>query len=495
MMTKTQRKPFRLSRWLSTSLAVSLTATLCVHSSYGQTSTLTYENWAQGFFTHNCLGCHHSSLKGDERFGAPADINFETLDQIKQWAFEISDQATGDDPKMPPTGVVWWWDRVSLQEWLQAGMPGEADSLHSVELHAKENSLSYKEERFHFSGPLEDYPNIREIEFGHWWEEHYEGLRTWRNVYVHLNADGSVSIAGREWETRNDDWSIQRYRRIEYDPYIPLLNVDPENFGQTWQQTVSVRERRWNGWTGGNPVYDQTTQETWRSTNAGLEQIDNGVIRPPTTLKMVLNNLTADVTETYWFEKGMGIMRREIDAPSDTYIREVTREMNIVTREYPLYGPFMVESASEEYLPLYSRWWDGEGDNWGYDYDFEIQKVAIVENENGSVPTPTNTLAPDPTDTYVHEDPTATPFPSGLPQQKPTFTPTQAGPGATATATPTGTPTDMEVGPTATNTLGSEPTSTVDSSSPASYDHNGDRRVDMKDLLMFLAHWQEEMEN
>lgn len=471
-----------------------------VGTSHSQTTNLTYENWAQGFITHNCLGCHHSELSGYERFGAPEEINFDTLEKIKDWAFEIADQATGDNPQMPPTGVVWWWDRLSLEEWLMAGMPGESDSLEPVELQPKEFSLSYETERFYFSGPIEEYPNIRAVEFGHYWEEEYEGLRTWRNVYFHLNPDGSVSIAGREWESHNDDWSVQRYHLIEYTPYIPVLGANPENFGETWQQTVSVRERKWNGWRGGTPVFDSTTQETWRSTNGGLEKIDNGVIRPPMTLKIVLANLTADVTETYWFEKGMGIMRREIDSPSDTYIREVTREMNIVTREYPLYGPFIVESASEEYLPLYSRWWDGQGDNWGYDYEFEIQKVAILRDETGEVPAPTNTLAPDPTDTYAYEDPTATPFPSGLPVQQPTFTPTDTPGGPTATPTrtsdPTATPTPTEPGtiPTATDTPAEGPSPTLDPVSPAAFDHNRDLRVDIKDLLMFLQHWQETME-
>ncbi len=442
---------------------------------FGQTTNLTYENWAQGFITHNCLGCHHSKLTGIERFGAPAGVDFDTLEKVKDWAFEIADHATGDDPDMPPTGVVWWWDRISLEEWLLAGMPGTHDSLHPSETQPKEVSFSYENVHFYFSGPLEDHPNIREVEFGPYWEEEYDGVRTWRRVYVYLEGDGSVSLAGRGWESHNDDWSYQWHRLIEYTPRVPLLGADPENFGPPRQMTVAAREQNWDGWWGGEPVSDKTTQESWRISSGGIEEIDNGVIRPPVALKMILANLTKDTTETFWFEKGMGIMRREVDAPSDTYIREVTREMNVVTREYPLYGPFEVESASQEYLPLYSRWWDGQGNNWGYDYDFEIQKVAIVEDENGAVPTPTHTLSPDPTNTYPYEEPTATPFPSGLPSPKPTFTAT-----ATSVSQPSATTTQIQGGPIATPT--------VEPSAQMAFDHNRDLKVDMKDLLMFLSH-------
>lgn len=443
---------------------------------HAQTTTLTYENWAQGFITHNCLGCHHSSLEGEKRFGAPADINFDTLDQIREWSFEIHDAATGDNPSMPPTGVVWWWDRISLREWIAAGMPGNGDSLQPVEIETDEHSLSYEVERFHFSGPLEgEDPNLRRVEFGPYWEEEYEGVRTWRSLYILLNPEGGASLVERTWETRDDDWDFQRYRAIEYSPPIPLLMSDPDNFGETWEGAVSARERKWRGWWGGTPVSDVTRQESWRVRNGGIEKIDNGVIRPPTALKMVLANLTNDTTETIWFEKGMGIMRREFDAPSSTYIREVTREMNIVTREYPLGGPFDVEDFSDSYLPLHARWYDG-GTNWGYGHEFEIQKVGVVKTVDQTIPTPTNTLAPDPTNTYSYPTPTVTPFPSGLPSPQPTFTasPTQA------TGFPSPTPTG-----------GDDP---VDPSSPLAYDHNKDRRVDQNDLLMFLKHWQMEME-
>jgi hypothetical protein len=89
-------------------------------------STLTYDNFGKKFMEDYCLRCHSSSKMSNARTGAPADHNFDTLDDIKLLAAHI-DQMAGSGPsatntKMPPTDPKpSMEDRQKLSQWLVCG--------------------------------------------------------------------------------------------------------------------------------------------------------------------------------------------------------------------------------------------------------------------------------------------------------------------------------------------------------------------------------------
>jgi hypothetical protein len=483
---------------LKSAILMALTASLAALPA--QAGALTYENWAQGFFTHNCVACHNSSQSGDNRFGAPDDINFDTLALIRENADLIRDNATGDHPAMPPAGVVWWWDRVTLKEWLDAGLPGTADTLSPAAVERKEETLSYWSGSLYFSNPEEHVFNNRYIGVYPDHEDEYDGTILEHYVGITKQPDGTVVMTGREWFAHDYDWSTTFTRRLEYTPPIPILLHGPEAKGETWQSIVSVHERRWIGWTGGHPELDVTRQESWQVRNKGADVVDNGVRHITDALKYTTKDLSEDVTITWWYAQGIGLLRRETDAPSNTYIREVTREMNIWSSQYALYGPDLIEAASQEWLPFVGRYYSQENNNLDYWNEIEIQHVGILNNQVGPTPTPTRTLAVDPTETPIQPTPTFTPFPPGLPSLQPT---------ATRTRTATATPTEAIILPTLTSTLvpgaptptkttqsgpGGTPTPspTIDINNPFISDYNGDNKINILDLLMFMKHWQVE---
>lgn len=91
-------------------------------------SDLTYANFAKGFFSSYCLRCHSAKVKGDLRMGAPADHNFDTLEEIELLAKHIDEKAaagpTVTNETMPPSGAKpSLADRKKLGEWLECGVP------------------------------------------------------------------------------------------------------------------------------------------------------------------------------------------------------------------------------------------------------------------------------------------------------------------------------------------------------------------------------------
>ena len=84
--------------------------------------TVTWNSWGRGFLTEACQGCHHS--EATQRYGAPDDIVFDTVDDAWTHADRILARAAADDPTMPPAGGVTEDDRTRLVWWLTCGEPG-----------------------------------------------------------------------------------------------------------------------------------------------------------------------------------------------------------------------------------------------------------------------------------------------------------------------------------------------------------------------------------
>jgi hypothetical protein len=75
-----------------------------------------WNNFGDGFLTENCQACHAST--STNRYDAPEDVVFDTLDDVKAHADAMLLAATGDDPRMPPEGGVDDEDRLKLEIWL-----------------------------------------------------------------------------------------------------------------------------------------------------------------------------------------------------------------------------------------------------------------------------------------------------------------------------------------------------------------------------------------
>ena len=85
-------------------------------------ATVTWNSWGQGFLVEACQGCHASTAV--DRFGAPEDATFDTVDEAWAWADRILARAGSDPATMPPQGGVDEDDRQRLIWWLTCAEPG-----------------------------------------------------------------------------------------------------------------------------------------------------------------------------------------------------------------------------------------------------------------------------------------------------------------------------------------------------------------------------------
>ncbi len=90
-------------------------------------SFLTFENFGAMFFLNYCTGCHASGLPADQRQGAPVEVNFDDIGDIRQWDGVIWGRAADQNTTMPPLGVPPADEREMLGEWLACGAPTDAD--------------------------------------------------------------------------------------------------------------------------------------------------------------------------------------------------------------------------------------------------------------------------------------------------------------------------------------------------------------------------------
>jgi len=100
----------------------SATDTVLGDTACADAATVTWNSWGQGFLIEACQGCHASAA--EERFGAPEDVSFDTVDQAWDQAERILARAGTDPPTMPPQGGVEPDDRQRLVWWLTCAEPG-----------------------------------------------------------------------------------------------------------------------------------------------------------------------------------------------------------------------------------------------------------------------------------------------------------------------------------------------------------------------------------
>lgn len=83
---------------------------------------VTWANFGEAFVTHECQGCHASTAT--ERYGAPEDVSFDTVEQVWAQADLVLLVAAGETPTMPPRGGVEEDDQQRLRWWLECAEPG-----------------------------------------------------------------------------------------------------------------------------------------------------------------------------------------------------------------------------------------------------------------------------------------------------------------------------------------------------------------------------------
>lgn len=90
-------------------------------------SFVTYENFGWPHMLTFCTGCHSSMLPADMRQGAPIEVNFESVQDVRQQAGRIWARSGDQHLSMPPVGPAADQERVLLGEWLACGAPTDAD--------------------------------------------------------------------------------------------------------------------------------------------------------------------------------------------------------------------------------------------------------------------------------------------------------------------------------------------------------------------------------
>jgi cytochrome c5 len=81
-----------------------------------------YANFGESFMNHQCQGCHSSAL--EERFDAPLEVTFDTLEDVWVWRDRILDRCDLDAPTMPPRGGVTDDELLMLHWWLKCATIG-----------------------------------------------------------------------------------------------------------------------------------------------------------------------------------------------------------------------------------------------------------------------------------------------------------------------------------------------------------------------------------
>jgi cytochrome c5 len=86
-------------------------------------SYLRAHNFGDGFLAEYCRGCHGQDVPKPMRHGAPLDVNFDTLTEVRQHAARMYARAGDGYTTMPPAGGPGLAARALLGEWLACGAP------------------------------------------------------------------------------------------------------------------------------------------------------------------------------------------------------------------------------------------------------------------------------------------------------------------------------------------------------------------------------------
>lgn len=87
-----------------------------------EASALTYETFGEAFLISWCRGCHSRDLEESMRQGAPLEVNFNALAEVRARARRVA-FLVGEARTMPPAGGPGDGERALLVEWVGCGAP------------------------------------------------------------------------------------------------------------------------------------------------------------------------------------------------------------------------------------------------------------------------------------------------------------------------------------------------------------------------------------
>ena len=79
---------------------------------------LTYENFGDNLLDRHCNSCHSVYSREGQRGQAPLGVDFDTWDDVLEWADRIDARSVSSET-MPPAGGMIPEERVLLGEWLR----------------------------------------------------------------------------------------------------------------------------------------------------------------------------------------------------------------------------------------------------------------------------------------------------------------------------------------------------------------------------------------
>ena len=193
-------------------------------------STIAYEMEGIALMRTYCTSCHSQYLSGQKRYGAPSDMNFDTLAGIRMWA-EESATRIAEQGDMPPGGGMHSHEQETLSKWLACGAPGE--EIPTVEINestygdTSHNVLVMIESDPEFENTLlvrrtVDYGGSDLERVGPWTEELYqvEGGYAWLVAYSHYE-DSQTRGRSVFFEpplailTPEEEWSVDLTMNVE----------------------------------------------------------------------------------------------------------------------------------------------------------------------------------------------------------------------------------------------------------------------------------------
>ncbi|MCP3139956.1 hypothetical protein [Pyxidicoccus xibeiensis] len=89
----------------------------------------TADSFGRDFLERYCLSCHSASVTGEARAGAPEGVDFDTPEQVREWATAIDSHSAagpnGPNTAMPPatSPTPSMDERLLLGQWLSCGAP------------------------------------------------------------------------------------------------------------------------------------------------------------------------------------------------------------------------------------------------------------------------------------------------------------------------------------------------------------------------------------
>jgi hypothetical protein len=86
-------------------------------------SILGFDNFGGPFLLDHCTACHSGALPAGMRQNAPPGVDFDTLNDVREWAPRIWARAADQNATMPPVGAPGADERALLGEWLACGAP------------------------------------------------------------------------------------------------------------------------------------------------------------------------------------------------------------------------------------------------------------------------------------------------------------------------------------------------------------------------------------